>query len=335
MRSGPWGGGNQFLKNLRKIWSEKELYAEKPEDADCILFNSHQNLQDVMKSRLKFPEKIYIHRIDGPISKYRGRNRFLDRLIFLFAEDLADGTVFQSRWSYEQSVLMGHKPNANVRIIHNASDPGIFKPAKMNSWSGTGKVKLVATSWSTNERKGFDVYEYLDSALNFEDYEFTFVGNSPVKFKNIKHITPVPPNEVAVYLSEADIFVSATGLESCSNSIIEAMSCGLPVVYREGSSNGEIVNDSGIPFLDKGDIISAIEQIKNNYQKYRSAVNPEKLEEAAGQYYKFMEHIHTEKKMSRHKSRKLSFLFLVKYIMFFSMVKIMDRIYFFKARSQQ
>jgi len=37
-----WGGGNQFLRALRKTLIIKGLFEKNPSNADCILFNSHQ-----------------------------------------------------------------------------------------------------------------------------------------------------------------------------------------------------------------------------------------------------------------------------------------------------
>jgi hypothetical protein len=51
---GAWGGGNQFLKALRKYFIKQECYAESLEGADVILFNSHHELKSVLKLKWLF-----------------------------------------------------------------------------------------------------------------------------------------------------------------------------------------------------------------------------------------------------------------------------------------
>ena len=53
-KGGAWGGGNQFLKALRKCFVKEGCYAESPEDSDVILFNSHHELKSVLKSKWLF-----------------------------------------------------------------------------------------------------------------------------------------------------------------------------------------------------------------------------------------------------------------------------------------
>lgn len=66
-KDGPWGGGNQFLKALKDQFTKKNKYIKDPAGADIILFNSHHNLFKVILLKLKFPDKKFVHRIDGPI----------------------------------------------------------------------------------------------------------------------------------------------------------------------------------------------------------------------------------------------------------------------------
>ena len=102
-RDGPWGGGNQFLKALRKELIRTNCYTENPEESDVILFNSHHHLDEIVKLRRIFQGKIFVHRVDGPMS-YRGEEgEKIDRKIFKINQLVADGTVFQSEWSRSES----------------------------------------------------------------------------------------------------------------------------------------------------------------------------------------------------------------------------------------
>ena len=66
-----WGGGNQFLKYLIKNLRSLNFITTNPEKADIIFFNSHHCIAEIINLKKKYNKKIFIQRIDGPMS-YRG-----------------------------------------------------------------------------------------------------------------------------------------------------------------------------------------------------------------------------------------------------------------------
>ena len=289
-KDGPWGGGNQFLKALRNEFIRRDRYNENPEEADVILFNSHHNLKNVIRLKREYPEKIFVHRVDGPMA-YRGKgSEKLDRQIFRINAMVADGTVFQSEWSRQESYRKGMKINSFEVVIHNASDPEIFFPQQQKEPAGD-KIKLIATSWSNNPGKGFDIYHHLDENLDFGRYEMTFIGRADRQFKNIKMINPVPSRKVAEYFRNHDIFIFASKLEACSNSLIEALSCGLPAVVRNCSSNPEVMGKRGLTFNGKDDVISIIKLMIRNLGTFEKMPFRYKIKKAGEKYLKFFNNI--------------------------------------------
>lgn len=291
-QEGPWGGGNQFLKALKSEFQVQGIYEENPQQAEVVLFNSHHQLKDVLKLKKKCPDKIFIHRIDGPLSAYRASEEYLDRLLFKINGLLADGTIFQSSWSKKQNKKFFPLATTYETVIHNASDDRFFNQKDKNPFrSSTRKVKLVASSWSLNALKGFDIYQYLDEHLDFSRYEMLFFGRSPVPFRNIALVPPLPQAQVAKALKQNDIFVFASRIESCSNALIEAISCGLPAVAFNGSSNPEIVRKGGELFEGKGDVISQIEKVASNYKFYQKRLPYFSLSAVAERYFCFARQI--------------------------------------------
>lgn len=74
-------------------------------------------------------------------------------------------------------------------------------------------------------------------------------------------------NQIPEYLSAADVFVLPTLAEGCSNSIVEALSCGLPIISSNLLFNHDILNSKNSIMIDPtsiDDIMSAIMKIKNN-----------------------------------------------------------------------
>ena len=59
----------------------------------------------------------------------------------------------------------------------------------------------------------------------------------------VLHQGPVPHEDVPVWLSAADIFVLPTLDEGCSNAILEALFCGLPIVSSDLPFNRDVLDD--------------------------------------------------------------------------------------------
>ena len=131
--NGPSGGGNQFLKALKTSFEKQDYYENDPIKANVILFNSHHNCNNVIRLKKKYPEKLFVHRVDGPMA-YRGKNGIrLDKYIFSINSIIADGTVFQSEWSKKENYEYGMNKNNFETVIYNAPDPEIFFPSNNNN----------------------------------------------------------------------------------------------------------------------------------------------------------------------------------------------------------
>jgi len=245
---GPWGGGNQFLKALREYFIRSGIYTEKPFEADTLLINSHHCIPEAITLKRKFPGKRIVHRIDGPITIVRGQDNGLERVIHLFNLIAADASVFQSEWSRFENYKAGYIENHFETTIMNAPDQEYFNRKNRIPFSKNRKIRIISTSWSGNWRKGFEVYHWLDNHLDFNRYEMTFIGNSPIRFKNICHISPLGKIELSTELKKNDIYLIASKKDPCSNALIEAMHCGLPAIALADGGHPEIVGNGGVLF---------------------------------------------------------------------------------------
>ncbi len=289
LRDEPTGGGNQFLKALRAYLHSVGAYAERIEEADVILANGHQwgpYLFRLFLAKRARPNLVIVHRVDGPMAVVRGDgvNRIVDKAIVNFNSRFADGTVFQSRWSRDLCITHGMDADKHHTIVLNAPDPSLFYPPAYQM-VGDGKIRIVSTSWSGNWRKGFDVFEYLDKHLDFSRFTVTFIGNSPIKFENIRHIQPITSAALADELRNHDIFLQASHLEACSNSLIEAMNCGLVPVARNNSSHPEIVNEAGVLYEGIEDVTAAIDAAARGRAAYLAKTTQNITMERAGRAY--------------------------------------------------
>ena len=301
---GAWGGANQFLKALRKCFVENMCYVESPGDADVILFNGHHKLNSVMKLKKKYPNKIFVHRIGGIISIVRNCGTELDEDVFLINLNIADITIFQSEWNRQKCLELGYLTNVYEKVIHNGADPIIFYEKNKTRSPADRKIKLIATSWSSNWGKGFHLYKWLDETLDFDRYNFTFVGNSPVKFTNIRHVLPLSSAELSELLKKHDIFVTGVENDTCSNSLIEALQCGLPAVAINDGGNVEIIKNGGIAFDTKEECLAAIEIISKDYETYRRNICINTIEQVAFEYYNIMNKLYLNKTYQSKRVRR-------------------------------
>ncbi len=288
IKDGMWGGGNQFLKVLRHQFQMNGVYAKNIEEADVILFNSHHQMEDIIKAKIKYPEKHFVHRL-GSVFTIQRSDKYLDRLMINMNKTIADGTIFQSRWQNYKFHEIG-LPVGIETIIHNAPDNSIFntRPAGV---SDRDRIRIITTGWSANNLKGFDIYEYLDTHLDFKKYQFIFLGNSKTKFKNIESFLPQTSRVVASMLRSSDLFITATQHESGSNSLMEALHCGLPAAARNSGSHPELVGSGGVLFDGKEDVLKAIESLSSNLELFRSRIKVLSDAKTANLYYTFCTYI--------------------------------------------
>ncbi len=283
-QDGPWGGGNQFFKALRKEFQVMGVYEEKTDLANVILFYSYQKLGAVLALKKKYPDKIFVHRLGTVLHYHRGMAwKMIDRLTIKFTNQLADKAIFISEWLHHETQKFGFK-NKKYAIIVNAVDPQIFNQAGRAPRQGE-KTKLIAVSWSTNPNKGFEIYKYLDDKLDFSKYEMTFIGNAPVAFKNIKTIGPLASPELAEQYKQHDIYLTATEKDAYPNTIAEALASGLPVIAIKSGGNPEAVaRGAGELFEGREDVLEVIEKVDNGYEDYKNKISHPNIAEIAQKY---------------------------------------------------
>lgn len=292
--SNPWGGGNQFLKALRRELIRVNKYSDLIKRANAIIVNSHHFSYKLFCLYLIKPNLKIIHRIDGPISLTRNKKfLYIDKLIYFFSQNFSDGVIFQSVWSRNKNYKLGFKKKIINKIINNAPDKNIFNEQK--KIKKNFKIKIVSSSWSSNLKKGFKYLKYLDDNLNFKKFDITYVGNCPIKFKNIKTINPVKSKKLAKILNKNNFFLTASENDPCSNSLLEAIHCGLYPIYLNSGGHNELVKNQGIKFKSQKDLLDKIKRIKKSKNYYNSKNLLLDIDQVKNQYLKFIHLINVKK----------------------------------------
>jgi glycosyltransferase involved in cell wall biosynthesis len=286
-RPPPYGGSNQFLTALRRELRRRGLRVSDgsfaPRTRACLL---HSYLADVEELRSALPDGCrVVHRVDGPIELYRGRDDGADRKIVEINAALANATIFQSQWSLEAHRELGLDLKDPV-VIPNAVDPEIFFPP-VERQRGP-RLRVIATSWSDNPRKGAGTFAALARAADPERYELTFAGRSRVPLESVRRLGPLPSHELADELRAHDIYVAASVNEPCSNALLEALACGLPALYRRSGSHGELVGEGGLGFDDEDEAVSQLDRLAEELDERRSAIRTPALAGVAHEYLRVL-----------------------------------------------
>jgi glycosyltransferase involved in cell wall biosynthesis len=284
----PDGGGNQFIRALARCFEKRGfrvVFNRIPVGTRAVFFNSfnfHAKELDCWH-RLLGRHLPFVHRIDGPIQVYRGFDDGADAQVWSCNARFATHSVLQSQYSLDKHVELGVNLVKPV-IVTNASDPELFYPPVSRRPLKGRKAVMIATSWSNNPNKGLAVYQWLDEHLDFERIEFRFAGRIQGDFKNIRLLGALESGALAEQLRTADIYLTASRLDPCSNSLIEALSCGLPAIYLRSGGHPEIVGQAGLGFDNPEEIPGLVDCMLQHYASYQMAIQRPTIDEVAAQY---------------------------------------------------
>jgi len=220
-----------------------------------------------LKSKYKLPYIISLRGSDVPF--YNKRFEKLDKLIF---KRLSKKIWKKSKATITNSgglreLALKSSPKQKIDIIYNGVDIGKFKPLKTKKKNK--KIVLISTG-RLIKRKG---YQYLIPAIRNLDIKLQLIGdgNLTTELKqlvkqnkiDVEFLGKKNHKEIIKYLQKADVFVLPSLNEGMSNSILEAMACGLPIITTDTGGSKELIKGNG--FIVKKNNIS---ELKDAMQKF-------------------------------------------------------------------
>jgi glycosyltransferase involved in cell wall biosynthesis len=280
----PYGGGNQFLLALVRELERRDLAIEVNRlsgGTTACLYNSF-NFDFARLKRFARGGVRMVHRVDGPVGTYRGFDDGTDRRIVEINQELADATILQSAYSLDKHRELGLELCEPV-VIRNSVDPSIFHPARAPLSRGP-RMRVIASSWSDNPRKGADILEWLDAKLDFDSFELTFAGNTQASFENIRAVGPLPSAQLAELLRAQDAYLAPSRDDPCSNALLEALACGLPAAYLRSGGHPELVGEGGLGFDSPEELPDVLARLRDELDERRQAIRVPALSEVADRY---------------------------------------------------
>ncbi len=224
-----------------------------------------------------------VHRVDGPIGVYRGFDDGTDERIARINAELASATILQSRYSLDKHRELGIELREPV-VIPNAVDPAIFHPPPSREPLAGRRIRLIATSWSDNPRKGGDTLAWLDRHLDHARYELTFAGRAPRSFDHVRTVGPLDSSALAELLRTQDVFLAPSYDDPCSNALLEALACGLPAAFRASGGHPELVGEGGLPFRDDEELPEIVHRLVGELDERRAAISLHPVSWVADRY---------------------------------------------------
>jgi len=181
----------------------------------------------------------------------------------------ADHTVFSS-WNLRQFVtgLAPDEPGSST-AAWNCADPRLFYPAPRTERS-VGACALLNHSYA----KGVDRLEGLG--------EVDLLGKShppPLDYVepplNAYGVNPLAHEDVGDFLREHELLIHPSRVESCPLTIVEALTCGLPVLCSDAGDCRALVGEAGVVLDDfdwrRAQAQEALAELQANLPAYRAA----------------------------------------------------------------
>jgi glycosyltransferase involved in cell wall biosynthesis len=281
----PWGGGNSFLKAFRHycIKNNIELAKNINDDYDILFFNAASkskrkaiSIDELIKIKTIgvnnkiinkiFPKKkkLLVYRSDGFRDEYADIDDNSGDLIQLLSLQIANHVIFQNKSSLKTASRnrIGYCKN-NYDIVYNGVNQELFT-LKQSFWDGKSNVKVFSANWSNNKNKGYEAIAMFSELKGVDSF---FCGNWPsdIDKKNVNVFPPLSQEELSKEYKKYDIFLHPSKYDQSPNVCLEAISCGLPIIYHETSGIKEVAGVCGIE-IDELDLENTLESIKKEYK---------------------------------------------------------------------
>ena len=309
------GGPGAFFQSLKPALDRLgvELCGGLGWQADAALVSPFCRME--MLWWLQAREMPIIQRLDG--IHYSRTRRFNEHMRRVY--QVADVLVFQSDFSRRIcQAHFGHRP-VPEHVIKNGTDLSLFYPSE--TAADISQLRLVASAFWRPQKRLKDCVEVF-VALRREVPSATLhilgdISQVPAEVREIPGVHYVghrSRHEVAQVLRESHIFLHLSWFDPCPNAVVEALACGLPVLYTKNGGTRELVpencgvelvsepdfrlneadiyNYANIPRVDIREAVQGIRALMERFSAYRQRVIAGRrsfgIETAAQQYYQML-----------------------------------------------
>lgn len=271
------------IKRCFKIWSDLKHACKDTEVRivhSCIPANTKSILREYICACIakRFKRKFIVHfRCTVPNAVHGWINKKLVKLIC----DKSDCVIVLNTKSLEYVKQLS---NTFIQLIPNFVEfSEIEETHEINE-----KIKTVLYAGGVIDSKG--CLDLIEVAKVFPDIEFKMIGNPSKSIKiaaekvhNVNLVGEKKHDVIHEEMKKADIFafLSYYNGEGFSNSLVEAMACGLPCIVTDWAANKDMIEDKGGEVVSIKSPQKAIDALRKmmpmNIRKIQSEFNIKKV----------------------------------------------------------
>lgn len=308
-------GPANFLNTLRYEMNQRN-------DAKASLYLNPFTDCNIYSNRIRnIWRRPYIYRMDGvayDLGTEAEKRKYANEMLIEGIRN-AIGVVYQSDFArYQTETVLGIQAEVSVKIMNGVSLER-FNPIgeDMRNELGVGDKTLLFIStakWRPAKRLG-DICESFNKYREESgiDARLLIIGEGSEQLIDRDAVICLPKVDnklIPRYLRSADIFLYYSWLDTCPNSVVEAIACGLPVICTNQGGTREIVEatNGGVivdvdekidinkvdlqrpPKPDINKMASAIDGMVNNLAHYKKKIDrsPIDIKMVCGRYIEFI-----------------------------------------------
>ena len=196
-----------------------------------------------------------------------------NKYIFEDIKDVVSGVVCVSTKNKEESISLGLTSEDKCLVSPNAVNSNLFnildKKECRKKMGFPQDAFIVCFVGAFIERKGVIRVSDAIKQIPGEPVYSCFIGRGTQEpdCDNILFKGGLRHEEIPVFLNASDVFVLPTLAEGCCNAIVEAMSCGLPIISSNLPFNWDVLDETNSIMIDPNnvrEIALAIQRLKDD-----------------------------------------------------------------------
>lgn len=257
-----------YLPSKIYSWLLPFLYRKELKSVDILKTNQMSGAWAAVLAKALYKKKLVIRcGYEWLLFSESGRRAFWKRAIVYFVEKIAykaaDKIILTSEGDKEFVEDKFKIPSSSIEVIRNYVDTELFRP--LNVRKVQNRVLFVGRL--AEQKNLFNLIE----AISGTALELVIIGSGPLK-KKVENLARqkevklrlkenIPNRKLPEELNRSRIFILPSLYEGCPKALLEAMSCGLPVISANLACVREIITHKENGYLCRTDVDSLREAI--------------------------------------------------------------------------
>jgi len=247
-------GIEQYSRDIELVQSEDE--------GDLLFAFSPTTVEGEMIRRYKEAGKPFVLRMDGIPEDNRNSGKGTRRLIE-FAMN-ADLIIYQTNFVRDTvgKIIKNHGVTCRTEVIHNGVDCQVYTPEgdKIDYDREQNKIVIAHMAYRKDNNKRYEevLQMYRTLWADRQNIKLILIGRYPTEWEDynmgffagerFERIGIVPDEaKKAMVLRSCNYFFYPSYADPAPNAVLEAMACGLPVMYQSYGGAKELIGPAGIP----------------------------------------------------------------------------------------